>query len=339
MYHLRDIEDKKGTILKAVKDFNWSRGLPGGWLTYGPPRKVTAYGDGSLYTDEGKKHGQCWKKTAWSASVPYSNSTAVTKTQAIPSSFLRTGILKNVRDALREYGASAGDHSCTGLWCNYYDKPTDMISAHKDDENYYERNYENQPLFVSLTLYEDQSTQIKDLARFQIKKGDKWHDVNLPHLSLLVMSGGVEHRVLKPRGGKFRKRFNITFRTPIKREDDIIKNFRFFSNFGRYYLPTFMLYVPANVFVDKMPKPGAILPYNSQNNICSYRNKIYKIIKDDSNFYKVIREHSRMAKICLSLNCDLDRDTLLENIYKKYGSAQRPPNTSTNHALYVLINN
>ena len=99
------------------------------------------------------------------------------------------------------------------------------------------------------------------------------------------MSGGVEHRVLKYIGGGFRKRYNITFRTPIKREMDPIKNYRFFSNFGRYYKKTKILYVPEKVFVLELPKIDEKLKFDEKKYIALDKNgKKYKLIEDGSNW-------------------------------------------------------
>ena len=233
------------SLIKSVRKFSWNRGIPGGWLKYGPPRMVCAYGDGSLYTDDGEKYGKNYKETAWAGAIPLNQSTLVVKTKPFPKNFLRTGILKDVRDILRDYGADVGDHSCSGIWCNYYNQKKDIISAHTDDEDYYERNYGKHNLFVSLTLYEDENKSYDNLTRFQIKEKGKWKTVDLPHMSLLVMAGDIEHRVvMNEMSRKFRKRYNITFRTPYRMQDDIIKNWRFFSNFGRYYNIPYKLYIP-----------------------------------------------------------------------------------------------
>ena len=58
MYRIYHFEDKNNEVLDSVRKFDWMRGLPGGWLDYGPPRKVTGYGDGSLIRDNGKKYGK-----------------------------------------------------------------------------------------------------------------------------------------------------------------------------------------------------------------------------------------------------------------------------------------
>lgn len=338
MYRIYHFEDKNNDVLKSVRKFDWTRGLPGGWLDYGPPRKVTGYGDGSLITDSGKKYGKNWKLTGWSASVPYTNMTAITKTHSVPQHFLKTGILREVRKALKQFGGNVDNASGTGLWCNYYDKVGDMISSHKDDENYYERNFENQPLFVSLTLYEDGSLESRDLARFQIKVDGKFMTIPLPHLSLLVMSGDIEHRVLKYTGNNFRKRYNITFRTPVSMNEDIVKNYRFFSNFGRYYRKTYLLFVPNNVFKDELPNFEQVLRYNPSKNIAISRSKEkYKIVNDSSNYIKALKAHSKFQKVFISRNLNLNRDDLIQDIRKKFKNGERPPNTTTNHALYIML--
>ena len=338
MYRIYNFEDKNNEVLDSVRKFNWKRGLPGGWLDYGPPRQVTGYGDGSLIKDNGKKYGKHWNLTGWSASVPYTNMTAITKTHPIPQHFLNTGILREVRKALTHFGAGVDDASGTGIWCNYYDNPYDMISPHKDDENYYERNFEDQPLFVSLTLYEDENLAATELARFQIKPDREFVTVPLPHLSLLVMSGDIEHRVMKYTGKNFRKRYNITFRTPVSRKEDIIKNYRFFSNFGRYYRKTYLLFVPENIFKDKVPRFEQILRYDPSKNFGISRAKEkYLILNDKSNYIKALKAHSKFGNIFISRNLDINRDELMDQINKKFKKTVRPPNTTTNHALYIML--
>jgi len=133
LYSLIDIDKK---IFEGVRNLNWQRKIPGGWLKYGPPREVCAYGDGSLYTDEGKKYGLNYKETAWAAAIPLNQATLVVKTQALPKDLMKTTLMKQLRDSLRDYGAEVDDSSCTGMWCNYYNQVTDNIAPHKDDENY-----------------------------------------------------------------------------------------------------------------------------------------------------------------------------------------------------------
>ena len=335
MYQLYMYKGNEKELMKSVKNFDWKRGVPGGWLDYGPPRKVTAYGDGSMYTNGGKKYGKCWKYTSWAASVPYTNTTAVTKTKPIPEDFIKTNILKEVRESINLYGGEVSDCTGTGIWCNYYESNQDLISSHTDDENYYQRNYQDQPLFASLTMYEDGQKHINNLSRFQIKTSSGWQDVYLPHLSILVMSGSVEHRVLKfPKNKPFRKRYNITFRTPVSINEDVIKNFRFFSNFGRYYNLVYMCFVPTKVFKDKIPEFLQLLKYNLKTN----KADKYNIIDDGSNYQKVIVNNAKLGPLYLMRNMELDRKLLKEEISKKYGTASNPPNTSTNHSLFILLN-
>jgi len=233
-----------------------------------------------------------------------------------------------------------GDVSCTGIWCNYYDKPNDTISPHKDDEDYYDNNFKKEKLFVSLTLYEDEDLSTKNLARFQIKPEKEWVGVSLPHLSLLVMPGGIEHRVLKYIGGGFRKRYNITFRTPIKREMDPIKNYRFFSNFGRYYKKTKLLYVPEKVFVKDKPKSGEKLKFDKEKYIAVGKSgKKYELIKDNSNYELVIKEHGKFGGMELEINDkDLNRENLIEKIRERYPLSKKPLPTTTKTSLKLILN-
>ena len=338
MYQIYHFEDDSKELIKSVRKFDFTRGLPGGWLSYGPPRNVVGYGDGSLYTNDGKKYGKKWKQTSWSGSVPYTNTTAVVKTEPIPRHFINTGILEEVRKAIFYFGGKVDDTTGTGIWCNYYTEEKDLISSHTDDEDYYERNFEKEPLFVSLTLYNDEDIGYHDLARFQIKENDEWKTINLPHLSLLVMSGRIEHRVLKYTGKNFRKRYNITFRTPVKRELDIIKNYRFFSNFGRYYKKTFMLYVPKKCFIKDYPMGGCM--YNRKNNTCiGMDGTIYKMISDGSYYQKVLEAHSLFNnRLIIEVNPELDRLNLMSKIRNEFGeNISSPPNTTTNVSLSLLL--
>ena len=289
----------KKEILRQVRKLDWKRDIPGGWLKYGPPREVCGYGDGSLYTDKGEKYGPSYKETAWAGAIPLNKSTLVVKTDPLPPGLVKTGLIKQLRKCLKSYGAEVDDASCTGMWCNYYNRPTDAISPHKDDENYYERNCGDSPLFVSLTLYDDEDDSLENLARFQIKPENRWETVDLPHASLLVMSGDIEHRVIRPKKGKFRKRYNITFRTPVKRKDDLIKNYRFFSNFGRYYKVPYKLYLPKNY---------------------------------DEKYLEIVESFSHLVNLEIKSNLDLTRNEIL----KLLGVKTRPPSTTTTMALYTL---
>tara|TARA_Y100000748_G_scaffold271444_1_gene244741 strand:- start:38062 stop:39102 length:1041 start_codon:yes stop_codon:yes gene_type:complete len=335
MISLHALHDPKNKIVKSVKKFDWNRFIPGGWLDYGPPRAVTAYGDGRYYTDDGVPYGFKYGFTAWAASIPISTATTIGVPAPIPRQFLKTGILRSVRASLREYGAKVADHSGTGMWCNYYSERSHRISAHTDSEDYYERNFENEPLFVSLTLYEDGKKSLDNLARFQIRKenGD-WTTIELPHLSLLVMSGNIEHRVLESVKSKpFRKRFNITFRTPVRYDYDIVKNYRFFSNAVRYYRKPFSICFPPNLEDKKKNKllqsykkisgrvdwseicfSDAISDFTDENNLSSKQIR--------TNLLEVLDEFLQKPKY---------------RGFKRDG--KRPAKTSTNMALVVLLKN
>ena len=319
---------------KIVKTFDWNRGIPGGWLVYGPPRCVTAYGNGSLYTDEGHAYEKLYTHTAWNASTPASKCTAVAKTSALPSNFIQSGILKAIRSLLRQNNVMVDDSTCTGMWCNYYSQPTDYISPHTDNEDYYARNYDQETIFVSLTLYEDELMHYYNLARFQIKKGNNWQDIALPHLSLLIMSGGCEHRVLKSKKGEFRPRYNITFRTPVNHKLDLIKNFRFFSNLGRYYRKTEIIYVPPLAF-EKPPTEKEKLFYKGGVTAVSKEGKRYKISSISNNTTKVISYYSNFSPVNLQLNqTKLTREELLEKL-----EAKSAPATTTTQSLVILLKN
>jgi hypothetical protein len=161
------------------------------------------------------------------------------------------------------------------------------------------------------------------------------------------MSGGIEHRVMKYIGGKFRKRYNITFRTPVKREEDIVKNYRFFGNFGRYYRRTCVLYVPMKCFLDDIEdsKPGDLI-YDRNRNICVSEGgekkggkKEYKMISDGSYYEKVLKGHSRFNdRLIVRLNLQVDRKEIMEKIRKKYGeNIKSPPVSTTSVSLMLML--
>ena len=316
---------------QLVRKFDWKRGLPGGWLVYAPPRQVTAYGDGSLYNEEGRASKKRYNYTAWRASTPASYCTAVAKTAPLPKKFITSGIMKAMRHFLAQNDVMVNNATCTGMWCNYYSEPNDNISGHTDDEDYYVRNRGDDTVFVSLTLYEDEEFGDHNLARFQIKKDGKWQEVALPHLSLLIMNGSCEHRVLKPQKDKFRPRYNITFRSPVSCQIDIIKNYRFFSNFGRYYRPTVLLYVPPKAFINLPPKNKKLL-YKGKFVAQDKKGKKYKLNTEDNYTTKTIKFFSDFSPVELQLNQEAKRETLLT-----YLGVTSSPATTTNQALIVLL--
>lgn len=326
-HHLYITREK---LTDLVRNFKWQRGLPGGWLEYAPPRCVTAFGNGQLYSEEGKAYGDKYNYTAWRASTPASYCTAVAKTAPLPKAFIESGIMSALRNLLREQGVMVDDSTCTGMWCNYYNRPEDNISPHTDDEDYYARNYENDTIFVSFTLYEDEVDDYYNMARFQIKKEGSWTDLVLPHLSLLVMSGNCEHRVLKAKKDQFRPRYNITFRTPVRREIDVLKNYRFFSNFGRYYRQTVLLYVPEKAFLQSPGKKK--LYYHKGAYAQDNKGNKYKLNLDNSYTAKTIYFFSQYAPLNLQLNSIESREEILAKV-----SLVKAPPTSTKEALLVLL--
>lgn len=337
MYQLYDFTEwhkflkiPHGDFCQLVRKFDWKRGLPGGWLVYAPPREVTAYGDGALYDDEGRAGKKRYNYTAWRASIPASYCTSVVKTAPLPKKFITSGIMKAMRHFLTQNDVMVTNATCTGMWCNYYSDANDNIAAHTDDEDYYVRNKGEDTVFVSLTLYEDEDFGEHDLARFQIKKEGKWIDIMLPHLSLLIMNGSCEHRVLKPYKNKFRPRYNITFRSPVSYHIDIIKNYRFFSNFGRYYRQTILLYVPEEAFISPPPKNKKLI-YEGKTTARDKKGKRYKLSKEDNYIIKTIKFFSDFAPIELQLNQKVNREELLNRL-----GVTSAPATTTNQALLLL---
>ena len=135
------------------------------------------------------------------------------------------------------------------------------------------------------------------------------------------------------------KKTDGLLRTPVKKEDDIIKNYRFFSNFGRYYRKTYMLYVPKKCFQDKIPEEETI--YVSKKNISINMNgDIYPMISDGSYYQKVLEAHSIFNnRLIIKINPQLNRKDLLQEIKTKYGKKiKSPPITTTAVSMMLLLN-
>ena len=81
-----------------------------------------------------------------------------------------------------------------------------------------------------------------------------------------------------------------------------------------------------------------VLRYDSSKNFGISRSKEkYFILNDKSNYIKALKAHSKFGKVFISRNLDLNRDDLIKDIRKKFGNGERPPNTTTNHSLYIML--
>ena len=86
-------ENEQQELLIRIKNIPWLDGVPGGFLTNKPKRKVYSFGNGQgiWSTNEGeyKPYGPAFDSTYWTAKVNQSNTTLESKTNAIPKEFFK----------------------------------------------------------------------------------------------------------------------------------------------------------------------------------------------------------------------------------------------------------
>ena len=321
----------------VINKLQYSTGPPGGRLTYTPPRMVSTYGKGK------------WERTSWTAGQQCRNISAVAEPRPIPDSVFSSGLMNSVKRSITECGGEVTDETATGLWCNYYSSLTHHIAAHTDAEPYYALNsgQTKLPLFVSLTVYKDGKylTSPNCLARFQIKTANKkWITVALPHMSLLVMSGTTEHRVLKPLKKQiFRQRYNITFRTPVSYATDPLGNYRFFANCNRYYNFASKLVIHVDsVNCDKIEDFSLDVADNKYKNESGTEVKVPKL-SETTEF--AIRQHTfirpkymQLLKLQLKFKkYVLNRGLLYKKLKKQFPSVSKLDSNVTSYDIESIF--
>ena len=249
-YQLADYFDNKtlSDFTSYLENMEWNYGIPGGFLTNQPQRKVMAFGDGSKINIEGELISDGWKQTYWTAKMNQNNVTLETETEIMPSPLrkLIPGLRKLFSNTFPT--ANTNDNTFTIGVCNYYTDPNMNIAAHTDDNIWYPRECEEGPVFASITLYPKGIPEELDAySRFQIKQDGKWQTIHLKHESVLIMPSNIEHRVLahtKKMQSKFKPRINITFRSVYPIDINPLMNAMAVANHTRYYRIPKALYIP-----------------------------------------------------------------------------------------------
>ncbi len=223
---------------KTVYGTNWYSGVPGGFITNSPKRKVIAYGNGSSINSEGKFSSPGMKESYWTAGINFSNCTLVTKPLSLPDIFAK--MVPQLRELFLDAYPEAiiTDNTFSIAVCNYYSEPEMYIAPHTDGQDWYPSDTDDGAIFASLTLYPEGEPKNNSYSRFQMKPGDKWESVTLRHESLLIMSSNVLHRVmphLKKEYTNFKPRINITFRSINSKQSDPLLHAMGVSNHMRYY--------------------------------------------------------------------------------------------------------
>ena len=251
-----------------MKSDHWLYGVPGGFCSNFPKRKVNAFGDGG-YTE-----------THWTAKMNANNVTLHSKPNKFPQCFkdicpyLKKLFLKTYSDAkITEETFSIGV-------CNYYTEPDMYISAHKDDNKWYPNECEEGPVFASITLYPDGEPNKEHFCRFQIKEKGIWKQINLPDKSVLIMPSNIEHRVLKHKKSQipfFKPRINVTFRSVYPKKINPLMNLMAISNHARYYCMPIRITFPPD--------------YDNIQEICHFYEKFCK--KNNRKLKIDIKERDR----------------------------------------------
>ena len=253
-------KNEQHDLLIRIKNIPWLDGVPGGFLTNKPKRKVYSFGNGQgLWSkNEGgyKPYGPAFDSTFWTAKVNQSNTTLESKTNAIPKEFYKViGVSKRCfQESMTNVKINPFTFSIAV--CNYYTQYEDYIAAHTDDNMWYPHECEEGPVFASLTIYpEKKPTSNDEYARFQIKRNGKWEGVQLKDMSLMIMESSIEHRVMahtKRNKDKFCPRINITFRSTYNPTVNPLMHLMAFSNHNRYYS------VPKSLRVDPEMNPDTV---------------------------------------------------------------------------------
>lgn len=227
----------------------FKEGLPGGFLTNTPKRGVYAAGDGTGFNvvdGELVAMGGTLGETAWTAAIKHPTSTAVGEPAPLPGAMARFGVAcrRLLQDWRPEVAVDPWMFSI-GV-CNQYTDPSHYIAAHTDGNPWY-----RVPYFVSVTFYPDgEPVDDAHFARFQIRPGGKgapWETVVLRHGSALLMSGDIEHRVMKHlKGVSFKRRINVTMRTAWSPSVSPVLHYMCVANHTRYYGRTKRLVLSAD---------------------------------------------------------------------------------------------
>ena len=314
LFQLKDICDK--TQYTDLLDFcknqcEWYQKAPGGFLTNSPQRHVNTFGDGCGILSDGSLLDNGWNTTFWTASISNSCISLETKPKKIPQQL--SNIVPIARQKFKETHPDANitNNTFNIAVCNKYTDPSHEIKAHTDCNNWYPVESNCGPVFASLTIYPDTiPSKDEDHARFQVKIDGIWHDVVLPHMSLLIMPSNIEHRVLKhKKKSKFHTRINITLRSTYLQDHDKLRNLQAVSNHCRYYNIPFACHYPSDVDQEKLSEVVSVFNDYRSRHKCDKTLETYES-STKSNRTKERRDLYKK----LGIKYRLHNNTVLENI-------------------------
>ena len=222
-------------LTQQAMHMQWNKGVPGGFTTNTPQRKVNAFGNGTGYSETLEIVGDAWSYGYWTAARNQNNATLVTELEPLPDWLKKIGLY--CRHKARDLpGYLMSDFTYNIAVCNMYDEHTNEIKEHTDDNPWYTVDCPYGPHFASLTLYPTGSPNCDDeYANFQIKENGIWRTIKLDHGSILIMPSCIPHRVTKSSLRGFKSRINITLRSVPDPKLNALHSLQGSSNHARYY--------------------------------------------------------------------------------------------------------
>lgn len=257
----KDLDEIEKYLLKIP----WIEGIPGGFVTNSPKRKVYTFGNGLGINNKGEFIGSKIIETYWTPKMCNSNCSLYSKTNEIPNELIKIILLARDEFKKNMTNCTLTDYSFNIAVCNYYTEHNMNIAAHTDDNQWYPAECAEGPVFASLTIYPHKKpTNKKEYARFQIKKDGKWNQIDLPNNSLMIMPSSIEHRVMghtKSNKNNFCPRINITFRSSYEPNINPLMHRMSISNHTRYYAFPYALRHPSDFNIEIISE--IITHYNS----------------------------------------------------------------------------
>lgn len=302
---------------KFISKNNWFSGIPGGFITNSPKRKVTTFGDGSSIDCYGNFSSSGMESSYWTAGINSSHVSLCSKPLKMPDIFCK--MVPQLRNLFKQKypNADITENTFTLAICNYYSDPDMYIAAHTDGNPWYPNECEDGAMFASITLYPEGEPSNNSYARFQMKPNDKWESITLPHDSILIMSSNILHRVMphtKSQSKYFKPRINITFRSIFPKKVNPLLHCMGVSNHTRYYGTPYSIIFPKDC--DENLKEMLINAYNifnSNNNIPCLNVIVSENTKDErvSIRRKIIKDYKKKYNI----NTRITNNIVLELIH------------------------
>ena len=288
----------------------WNDKVPGGFLTNSPQRLVNSFGTGATINPDSTLNSDGWPSTYWTAAIKHSNMTIETIPHDLPDG-LRT-LVPVAREMFEECidDAVITPSTFNIAVCNKYCDPMHEIKAHTDCNDWYPHESSLGPVFASITVYPDTIPSSDDeYARFQVKLDGTWHDLILPHMSIMIMPSNIEHRVMKHKHGvPFHSRINITLRSTYDKTIDPLRSIQAVSNHARYYRIPYACHYPCDIDATILQDVVSIfndfnIRHGCDNILC---------VKSDSTSARTVKRRSIITQLKQGKKFRVNNNTVLE---------------------------